>query len=579
MTLRMEAETAPDGTRRRGIDMRWVVQYLLLALVILVVGGPLLVLVRTSFLPDGAVPLASSDFTLGQYLAVLSSRGTWGLIRNTMVYALGSVILGVAMAGFFAWCTERTDMPGRVSVRVLMFTWMTVPPLVIGFGWILLINPSNGALNILFKTLFGLAGNPLTPYSMTAMVLINSLAVVPTAFVMISGLLRNMDPKLEDAASVLGASRFTVLRKVTLPLLTPGLVSVGIFLVMSTIQSFDLPLIFGLTAQVPVLSTRIYTLSASESGLANYGFAAAYGTIFLVLAAALMWVYFRATRASERYWVVGGKAFRPQRLSLGRWRYVAACGVWIYFLLMLLPILILLWASLFPFYRVPSLADIGNISLQSYVKVLSQPLVQRAFWNTLQLLFYSATITVAIAGFVSWFAVRQKGWAGKALDLLSFAPMAIPPIVMGVAILVIYLRSPVYGTIWILVIACVTVYLPFATRSISGGLAQIHTDLEKAASVSGAGWLTGLRRIILPLLFQQILNAWLWIATHASRDLAFPLLLMTTSNVVLASAIWLTWSYPDLSGAAALSILLLLGLTAIAAPLQIVAARRLEKEG
>jgi iron(III) transport system permease protein len=570
---------SPYGKPLFGIDTRRVVQIGLLLIVFVLVGGPLLVLLRTGFLPDGAVPLASPEFTLDQYKSVLSARGTFGLLRNTLIYSAGSVLMGVAIACLIAWLTERTDMPYRISIRVLMFTWMTVPPLVIGFGWILLINPSNGALNVLLKKLFDIQSSPLTPFTMEAMIFINGLAVVPTAFVMISGLLRNMDPKLEDAAFALGVSRWTILRRITLPLLTPGIVSIGIFLTMATIQSFDLPLILGLTAQVPVLSTRIYTLSSAESGISNYGLAAAYGTLFLVLAAVLMWIYFRTTQMSERYWVVSGKAFRPRRLALGRWRYPAVAGIAIYFALMLLPILILLWTSLFPFYRVPSFADLGQMSLGAYWRVLDTSLVKRALVNTVELFVYSATITVFLAGLVSWFSVRTKGWAGKALDLMSFSPMAIPPIVMGIAILVIYLRTPLYGTIWVLVIGYVTVYLPFATRAISSGLSQIHKELEDAAYISGASWWTSLRRVIFPLLLQQIVNAWLWIATHAARDLSFPLLLMTTSNVVLASAIWLTWSYPDLSGASALSMILLLGLTAFAVPIQIFAARQIERDG
>ncbi len=572
------AAAAPDSRVESSIDTQRIAQFALLLLVLVLIGGPLLVLLRTGFLPDGAIPLASPDFTLDQYRAVLSARGTIGLLRNTFIYSAGSVLMGVLIASACAWLTERTDVPCRVTIRVLMFTWMTVPPLVIGFGWILLINPSNGALNVLVKWLFQMELSPFTPFTMESMIFINGLAVVPTAYVMISGLFRNMDPKLEDAAFALGVSRLTILRRITMPLLTPGIVSIGIFLTMATIQSFDLPLILGLTAQVPVLSTRIYTLSSAESGISNYGLAAAYGTMFLLLAALLMWIYFRTTRMSERYWVVSGKAFRPRRLSLGVWRYPALGGIAAYFVLMLLPILILLWTSLFPFYRVPSFADIGQMSLGAYSRVLDTSLVKRALVNTVELLLFSATITVFIAGLVSWFSVRTKGWAGKALDLLSFSPMAIPPIVMGIAILVIYLRTPLYGTIWVLVIGYVTVYLPFATRAISSGLSQIHKELEDAANVSGATWWTSLRRIIFPLLLQQSVNAWLWIATHAARDLSFPLLLMTTSNVVLASAIWLTWSYPDLSGASALSIILLAGLTALAAPIQIIAARRMERE-
>jgi iron(III) transport system permease protein len=570
---------ALDSPTRVLIDTQRIAQFALLFIVFVLIGGPLLVLLRTGFLPDGAVPLASPDVTLDQYKSVLSAHGTIGLLRNTFIYSTGSVLMGVLIATALAWMTERTDVPYRVTIRVLMFAWMTVPPLVIGFGWILLINPSNGAINVLVKWLLGIELSPFTPFRMESMIFINGLAVVPTAYVMISGLFRNMDPKLEDAAFALGVSRLTIVRRITAPLLTPGIVSTGIFLTMATLQSFDLPLILGLTAQVPVLSTRIYTLSSAESGISNYGLAAAYGTLFLILAALLMWIYFRTTRMSERYWVVSGKAFRPRRLSLGPWRYPAFGSVIIYFILMLLPILILLWTSFFPFYRVPSFADIGHMSLDAYSRVLETFMVKRALVNTAELFVFSATITVLIAGLVSWFSVRAKGWAGKTLDLMSFSPMAIPPIVMGIAILVIYLRTPLYGTIWVLVIGYVTVYLPFATRTISSGLAQIHKELEDAANVSGATWVTSLRRIIFPLLLQQIVNAWLWIATHAARDLSFALLLMTTSNVVLASAIWLTWSYPDLPGASALSIMLLIGLTAVAAPIQIIAARRIERDG
>jgi len=179
---------------------------------------------------------------------------------------------------------------------------------------------------------------------------------------------------------------------------------------------------------------------------------------------------------------------------------------------------------------------------------------------------------------VSWFSLRGKGSLGKWLDTLSFSPIAVPPIVMAVAVLLMYLRTPLYGSIAILIIGHVTVYLAFGTRSMISALIQIDKELENAAIVSGASWFGSLRRIIVPLLWPHILDCWLWLVAHSARDLTFPLLLMSTSNVVGASVIWMVWDYPNLPGAAALSMILVAGLMTMVVPIHVMAARRMERD-
>jgi iron(III) transport system permease protein len=569
--------SAHPGTGPRGARPEQALVKLALLLVVgLLVLGPVAILIRASLAPEGVMPLETARFSLEHFRALLGSGSTWRLVGNTLQYAAVSMSLGVAIATLLAWATERTDMPVRLLVRVLLFSWMAVPALVGGFGWILLLNPGNGLLNVLYREITGTRGVLFPLYTFGALAVVTAFAVVPTAYVMISGLLRNMDPQLESAGRVHGGSGFTVIRRITLPLLVPGLFSIGIYMFMAVVQTFDLPLIIGVTARFPVLSTRVYLLSSPDNGLPNYGFAAAFGVLLLVIASGLMWAYLRTVSAGERYRTVTGKAFRPRLARLGRWRYPALGLALLYCLVTTLPLLMLLWVSLHPAFVLPSVEALSGVTLDVYRRVLANPVILRAAGNTLLLITVSATLVMVLSMLVGWFSTRPGSRAGRWLDALSFAPMAIPPIVLVLAIVLIYLRTPVYGTIWVIVIAHTTIFLAFGVRSMSSALIQVHGELADAAIVSGASWFTALRKITLPLVWPQFLNGWLWVFAHSARDLTAPLMLLSTTNVVAASALWNMWQFPDLPGAAALSILLAGSLMAVVVPFQIYAARRLE---
>jgi iron(III) transport system permease protein len=340
-------------------------------------------------------------------------------------------------------------------------------------------------------------------------------------------------------------------------------------------------MIIGVTARVPVLSTRIFLAASPDSGLPDYGVAAAFGVCLLALAAVLMAIYFRMIRASERFRTVSGKGFRPRRIALrATGRIAAVGGLGLYFVVMLMPILILAWASLFPFYRLPALAELSHISLAAYRNVLSEPQTRRVVGNTVLLFLTSSVVVMLLSCLISWFVVRGGGRLAKALDMMAFAPMAIPPVVMAISVLLVFLRTPLNGSIWVLVVGHVTVFLAFGTRTMNGAFIQIHQELEDAALVSGASWGTGLRRILLPIVWPHVLNAWLWVVAHSARDLTFPLILLTSSNMVVASSIYLRWDYPDLLGSAAFSMMIVVGLMALVIPVQVyVTARSRDGQG
>ena len=535
---------------------------------------PLLLLVRVSFAPSGALPFAPSTLTLENYATILLDPVTYRLLGNTLIYAGGTVLEALVIAFVLAWISERSDIRGAGLIRTFMFISLALPPLAVTFGWILLLNPGNGAINVFIRNMTGIQESPFDIYTMEMMIFISGLVLAPTMYVMLCGVLRNMDPHLESAAEVAGSDRLAVLWHVTLPLIAPGLLSVVVYASMLMVQVFDTPLVIGLTAGVPVLSTRIYTLSSPEGALPQYGLAAAFGVFLLALAMVLMWGYFRAVGVSEKFHVVTGRGFRPRKVKLGRWRYAAILFVIAYFGLILPPLLALLWTSLLRFYEVPSFEAMKQLTLANYQSVIGLSVVKRAVGNTLVLMLSTATISMVLASIISWYSIRRQTRWTRWLDAMAFTPMAVPGIVMGVAVLLAYIHTPLYGTIWIIVLAQVTVSLPFGTRTMNGALVQIHKDLENAAAVSGATWMTSLRTIALPLLLPHFLNGWLWTVAHSMRDLTIPFLLRTTDNVVISPTLLQLWNTPNYPGASALAILMIFALMALVVPVQIFLVRR-----
>lgn len=544
-----------------------------LAVVIFLVAGPLVVLISTSFNSSGEVSLLPTELGFANFIEAFSPPDTLVLFLNTAAYSIFTVLIALLTGGTLAWLTERTDFGLRSFVRIVIFAWVAVPPFVSALGWIQLLNPGNGALNLLLRNTLDLSHSVFNVYSLPAMVFVTGISMSATSYIMISGVIANMDGRLESAAYVHGGSRLGTFRRITLPLLAPGLLAVGIFQLMIVVQTFDIPFAIGLTARVPVLSTRIYALATATQGQPNYGLAAAYGVVLLVVAIGLIALYLRFTRIGERFRVVTGKGFRPQRLLLGRARLPATIFVVVYFVLMAMPLLIMLWTSLLPYYQVPSWAAVTHVTPQNYAALMSDPFIINALGNTVFVVLCSATIAMTLSIVVSWLAVRKKGILGQSASILTFAPIAIPQIVFAFAILLLYLRTAIFGTLIVIVIAHVTIFTAFGTRMVSGAMLQLHQELENAAKVSGGSWLMTMRRVTFPLIFPQVLNGWLWVAAHSARDLTVPIFLMSSSNIVFASALWTIWEYPNIPQASALAVIMVGCLMLFIVPLQLLSLR------
>jgi len=336
----------------------------------------------------------------------------------------------------------------------------------------------------------------------------------------------------------------TVMRRITLPLLTPALLAALVYQFVSVIESFDIPLVLGLRGGVPVLSTTVFVETQPSGGLPNYGLASSYALLLLVVAIGPLFLYNRVLGKGDRYATIGGHSYLPRRIRLGAWKIPALIlSLGFIFISFVLPALVMLWTSLQPFYAVPSAESIARISLDAYVDVLTGPRLQRALVNTVILGVSTGLGAMFLGLLVSWILVRTKSKLRFALDVLAFTPHAMPGVLIGLSVLLIYLilPLPLYGTIWIIVVALGTQYISIATRLMSAGIAQIKNELEEAGAVSGAPWGAVIRRIVLPLVLPAFLNGFLLVFLLAIKNLTLALILFSPESVVMSTLVWHYW--------------------------------------
>jgi iron(III) transport system permease protein len=362
---------------------------------------------------------------------------------------------------------------------------------------------------------------------------------------MMVGAFRLMDPSMEEAARMSGAGTLTTLRRVTLGLMLPAVLAAAMYAILGNLDDFETPLLIGLQAGLYLLPTLIYfTAYVSPS----YGLATAYSSIFIIVTVVMVWIYYRVIiQRADRYAAITGKGYRPRRLSLGRWRWLGL-GVFIVFftLNIIMPFFTLLWASLLPSYMVPSRAALQYLTVGNFATLVNEPSIVNSTINTLILGVVTATAAMGLAYLVSWIIVRLKIKGGMILDGLAFVPHAIPTVSIALALIVLYLHPllrwlPIYGTLWMMMLALMTRYIAFATRTSNSAMTQLHSELEEAARTSGATRFTTLLRITFPLLLPPFIGGWVWVFAHTIRSFSIPLMLATPGNETIAVVMYHFW--------------------------------------
>ena len=517
------------------------------AVIFILLAVPLIVQVITAFrgpfLPFG---VSSAKWGVENFVTLWQLREDfWGVLGATGAFVGGSTLLTLLMAFGLAWVTVRTDAPWRRLISVLVIVPYIIPPIVKAQAYLLMLSPESGVLNQLLRLLPFASDVPIDPYAFPTMIFIQALTNVTFPYLMIVPILTNMDGSLEESARVSGASWPQTLRRVTLPMLWPGLLGVTVLTFILGLGSLEVPLLFGQESGRNIFALKLWTLISSNAGeLPQYGLAAAWGLVFLVITTIAFAIYLRATRNAERRASVSGKGFRPSTMRMGPWKVPVMLLVAVFVLLTgILPLLALLWAAITPYPVAFSWqAMLGQTDFGAFGTVLADPEFWVSLGRTVLIAGGSATIAVVFATVLAYGIARSKktGWV-KAMDLFASSSVAIPATIAGFAMFLTFMvinpYIPIAGTLLALVIAY-SYRVSIAYRSSYSATLQIRPELEEAALTSGASRFQGFRRIIAPLLMPTVMAVWIQMFILGTNEFTLPAFLATPSSRPLSMYIY-----------------------------------------
>ena len=509
------------------IGTKWFI-----AVLLVVVGGltlgPALMLVVGSFSQGlGAV----GTFTLEKYARVYSDARLPQVVLNTVIYSFGSAFLATTLAVILAYLNFRTDIPFRGVLHLLPVVSMMIPHLAYGSSWALLLNPTNGMLNLILQE-FGLG--PINIYSLPGMIFVEGLLDLPVAYLVIVAAMASFDSSLEEASWVSGRSRAATWWRIILPILRPAILAAITLVLIRSISAFAIPSVLGMPGRIEVLTTFIYRL-INVGFVPDYGRAAAVGVSVLGAAVVLVYLYRYLTARSERFVTISGKGYRPTISRLGVWRwplglFVLLLGI----LLVVLPVLVLLYTSLVPYVMAPSAEAFRQLTWRNWTQVLGDPLTLRALRNSIILALGGATLGIILSTLTSYVVVRVRTRSDAVLEALTFLSFSFPGLVIGVGFMWLFARTDLYGTLWALLIGYVAVYLPYGIRPLTSTFIQISKDLEDASAVSGAGFFRTFRKVVAPLALPGVLSGWTLLLVMFVRELDVSTVLARPGSEVLS---------------------------------------------
>jgi iron(III) transport system permease protein len=545
------------------------------AMVPLIVGGVPLVLIAllvlvifyTTFVP--ALP-TSFEWTLDHW-RILERAYLWtAVIPNTLVVGVATVVIALFFACPAAWLMVRTAIPAKNFFLTSIALVMVLPPFVKSMGWVLLANDRIGIINRVLVAILPIKSLSLSVNNIWGIAWVSGLTLMPTAFFLIAGPMRQMDPAMEEAAVMCGANRLKTFARIGLPLVWPAIVAAAIYVFMTAISIFEIPaIIVGLGSKTPVLATEMFYAIYGEDAGANihYGIAGVYGVLMTVPSLIGLFFYFRVINQSHRYAVVTGKGYRPRDLEIGGWKWLGLAFVGFYLLCAtVLPLLWLIWISLAS-YRLPSIDALSHLNFSYY----APSYIVTAFggWdvieNTALLIIGVCVGALFFSIMISWVVVRTKLRIRRAMDAVALLPHAIPGLAFAFGLFIVALLIQVWtgitilGTLGILIVANVLHDLSYTTRVTNSAFLQIHNEIEESSRVCGVSSLKTIFFILVPIVRPALVFATIWVALRTFCELTMALFLTGADNRVMAVRVWLTWNGGGLAQSAASAVVMTLG--------------------
>jgi len=513
----------------------------LIAILGFVVFLPILALVFGSFWSASPVSL-EGHFTLQNWLKAGSLRipaTLPTLFLNSLLFASLVAVISVVLGVVMAYLVARTDMPYGHVFEKLSISPRAFPVLIAALAWVMLLSPRIGVLNVIAREYLGF---PLfNIYSFPGMVLLMVLYESPIVFLITLNALRLMDPSLEEQSIACGNTVLGTLRKITLPTLRPLILSTFMLVFIISLITLQVPIIIGVPAGIFVFTTAIFQIIATDyQSLIHYNTAAALAMMLIPVSLITLFLYRQSVKRVERYVTMTGKASVQNVHALGGWRYVALGLLSLYFVMvMLLPALVIILISFTEFTSSPRVEMLGHLTLKHWEQAFNDPVFLRALTNTLILSFSAATVSLVLALALGYLLIRTGAKWKSIIEGTAMLPLAFPGTILAIGFVWAYIRTPLYGTLWIVLLYFVANYLPFALRTLSPFLFQFHKELEEASWVSGAGAVRTVVRIVIPFLKGGLFSVWILLFQIYLREFAGPIILFTFGTEVLSTLLYL----------------------------------------
>lgn len=547
----MKGQWIPTRLWRGVTPGEFVLRLAGLAIMLVIIIPVVAILVGT--LRTDSPGVAGATWTLANLQVVYGTTEFLKPLFNTLYVAFAVTILATAMGTVLAWLVARSDLPFKTGIELMVVMPMFLSHFTSALAWIMLASPYSGFLNVLGRWL-GLKQPLFNIYSVSGIIWVLTVAFVPYAYLLIVGALRTMDPSMEEASNMLGGGLLTTIRRVTLPLAMPAIISSSLLIFVLASEAFTVPAVLGPDIRYFNLLYKVYTNISQYPP--SYPMAAAASTLLLWITFGGMYLYQRMVRQTGRFITITARGYRPLEIRLGRWKWVGLAIVGLYsFVTVVLPFSVLVLASFLPF--VSRNLKASMFTLDNYRIILDNARTVSSITNTLWLAFASATICVAIGVVLGYLIYRTRTPGRRAMEYVGMMPLTIPGMILAVGVLWAYIDIPfpIYGTILMLLVAFVTRYLGYGLRGISSGLLQIDRSLEEAATIAGASVLRVMRDVTIRLLLPAILGTWMLIFIVVVREVEMALLLYTPTASVISVLMWDYLHGAEFTVAAALGVL------------------------
>lgn len=533
------------------LDSKFMVIALSVLILLYFIVLPLAVLIIDSVVVDGHLDVSS-------YLTVYGQAVNMRALTNTAKISILVMILSVLITFPLAWLIGRTDLPGRKKFRTILVASYMIPPYVGAIAWTQLLNPDVGYLNALLKTIFSLSKAPFNIYTEGGLVWVLTLFYSPFAFITISRAMEKMDPTLEEASRVSGASPLRVLWDVTLPLMAPSILAGGLLVFIGAGSAFGIPAIVGMPGNIEVLTTRIvsFVYMGNDSGIRN---ATTLAVSLMILANGLLF-FMTWFMGRKDYTTIGGKSTRPALVELGKWKGLATFLVAVYaFIAVILPLGSIVITSFM--VSMSKGLSLDNFGFDAWIPVLENSQYLDCIWRSLGYAFIAATIGTILSLFVAYLSVKTHVKGRSLPDLLVMVGGSTPSVVIALALIITFSGNyglNLYSTMWILIVSYLVKYMTMSVRTIAASLSQVSSSLEEAGLNSGAGWLRICKDIIMPLIAPSIVAGWFLIFMPSFYELTMSNLLYGSDTQTIGVLLYELQTYADTQNASVMSVIILI---------------------